>query len=108
MRYLLSVAAFLLMAGISEAQSAHQVTLKWWTTGANTYNVYKLKGVCPTPVVLSAFTKIAVITPISYDYSYVDTGVTEGITYCYILTAVSGTTESGWSGAWQATIPVFK
>lgn len=79
---------------------SHSVSLNWVasTTPSVTYNVYRTttSGVySPTPLA-SAGTAT----------SYTDTSVQSGQTYYYVVTAVSGSTESTHSNETPAVIPV--
>lgn len=88
------------------AQAAHTVTLSWTAPVSGTptgYNVYKLAGVCGPS--LPNFTKLnsAPITALTFT----DTGLADGVTACYQVTAVYPTGESGSSGALQITTSIF-
>jgi len=108
MKYLMTVAAFFLLAGVSQAQS-HQAVLSWTaspSTGVTGYNVYKITGVCPVNPTLGAFgPKLGSTT--ATVLSFTDTAVTAGTTYCYVVTAFTTGGESGFNGTWQATAPLF-
>ena len=85
----------------------HQVTLTWIapTTGTPTgYNVYRYATVCPTPILISSATKVA--TTAATALTYVDTSVTAGSAYCYFVTALSASGETGTSNAMQVVIPL--
>jgi hypothetical protein len=71
-----------------------QVSLSWSTVnGATGYNVYR--GVAPTQTKLNA-------TPLTTP-SYVDTGLTNGTSYSYAVTAVNSVGESGKTASASAT-----
>jgi len=102
---------FLLLLAIAAiAQPMHNVTLTWtdpMNPGVETYNVYRMTGTCPTvpPVTTAGFTLVNA-APISA-LTFVDTGVTFGTTYCYVVTTVVAMVESPPSVPAQATIPPF-
>ncbi len=77
----------------------HYVTLNWVasTTPNVTYNVYRstTSGVYPPTPFASSGTAT----------TYTDMTVTAGVTYYYVVTAVSGSSESGHSNETPATIP---
>ena len=77
----------------------HTVTLKWTAStspGVTAYNVYRStqNG--------SGYTKIGNTTT---QLTYVDTSVTNGITYYYVVTAIDAAGESGYSNQTIAVIP---
>jgi len=78
---------------------AHYVSLSWTasTTPSVTYNVYRstTSGSYSTPLASAGA-----------NTSYIDSAVAAGQTYYYVVTAVSGSTESAYSNpAAQAAIP---
>jgi hypothetical protein len=108
------LAPFLGLTPVLAAQPpTHSVTLTWApsTTGATAtgFNVYKLAATgstCPTIGPLG--TKLASVTTTTY----VDTNaspstsvLTEGVTYCYAVTATDAGGESSDSNIVAATIP---
>lgn len=104
----------LLASGLA-AQSTHSVTLTWTdpnNPSGTTYNVYKMAAACPAlpPATVAqaltvGFTKLnsAAITTLTST----DTAVSSGGTYCYVITAVSGSTESNPSPQAGATVLPF-
>ena len=101
--------ALLALACIAlRAQPSHQVTLSWTDTAnpaGTTYNVYRLTGACPAtqPVNPIGWAKLttAPITAMSFG----DASVVGGMSYCYLVTAVSGTAESVPSNTEPAQVP---
>ncbi|MDE1766546.1 MAG: hypothetical protein KGI27_09810 [Thaumarchaeota archaeon] len=96
MKKLLTLA--LLLIGVLHTQTAHQVILTWTDPNnpqGTQYNVYRQTSACPAqaPTTTDGFTKIN-LTPVS-GLTYVDTPVQVGVVYCYLVTAASGTVESG-------------
>jgi hypothetical protein len=77
----------------------HYVTLNWAasTTPGVTYNIYRstTAGAYPSTPLASAGTTT----------SYTDLTVSAGVTYYYVVTAVSGSGESGHSNEVPATVP---
>ena len=73
--------------GLSAAGGANQVTVSWSAvTGATSYNLYRSTT---TGVTTATGTKIAGVTS-----PYVNTGLSAGTAYYYIVTAVNGVGES--------------
>jgi hypothetical protein len=98
---------FLLFSGLGFAQ--HSVTLNWVDNinpSGTLYNVYRLSGACPNQKYqpLGDFAKLT-SAPLTA-FTYKDLSVTAGDTYCYVVTAVSGSTESGPSGPAAASVPL--
>ena len=107
-------------AGISAAQTGAagcpiqtHCALLSWTASATlnaTYNVWRLTGACPAVQPLSTlpFTQINADpipgTP-APSVTYTDTTVAGGTTYCYVVTAVLGSSQSGPSNDAQGAIP---
>lgn len=92
----LLLAGVLVLAG--KAQTAHQVTLLWGdpnNPAGTEYNVYRQASACPTapPTTLVGFTKINP-APVS-GLTFTDTPVAVGTAYCYVVTALVGSDESG-------------
>ena len=113
-------------AGISSAQTdaqtgvagcpvtQHCALLQWnaSTTLNATYNVWRLTGPCPStqPTDTSAFGTAPINTsPIpgtpAPAVTYTDQTVTGGTTYCYVVTAILGSSQSGPSNDAQGAIP---
>ena len=92
------------------AATAHQVTLTWTASTSCsaaapcTYPVFRYPAAsCPTPLPATGWT--AVGASASQATSYVDTGVTAGTSYIYIVQAQQGTQLSAPSNCVTATIP---
>lgn len=97
------------------ATAAHSVTLNWTASPDATaavgvgYNVYRVGGACPAtaPATTAGFTNVgnsagtATVAPAT---SFVDSAVTAGQTYCYVVTYFNPTQESGLSNTAPATI----
>ena len=109
---ILTLALLLAAAALAQAPQ-HSVTLTWIDTVNPTgtvYNVYRLASACPaTPpnIEPDGFTRIASSLAV---FTYKDTAVTSGTTYCYFLTAgvvggTGATSESAASGDVGGTIP---
>lgn len=111
MKLILLLASFAL-ASAAQTQT-HSVTLIWTdtanpTTGTS-YNVYRLAGACPaTAPTVSALGGFALLNsaPLTTK-TYMDTSVTGGTTYCYGVTAVSGTSQSAFSPTLPAAVPTL-
>lgn len=91
-----------------QAQATHQVTLSWTDTAnpaGTTYNVYRQTGSCPPGQIVNpvGWTKLTT-TPITA-MSFADASVVGGMSYCYVITAVSGTSESVPSNSEPAQVP---
>jgi fibronectin type 3 domain-containing protein len=99
---LLTIALLLLMTlGLGQAQTVHSATLTWTqstTTGITGNNVYR-GTVSGGPYTLLTTTPLAPAT------TYKDTSVTAATTYYYVVTALVGTEESGYSNQATAAIP---
>jgi|SRR5690242_3978518 hypothetical protein len=90
---------------VAQTAGTHSNTLTWAASASTVtgYNVYKFAGVCAgTP--LASFTKVA--TNISA-LTFTDSGLADGATNCYFVTAVSATGESQSSGTLQLTSPIY-
>lgn len=86
----------------------HSATLAWTDTvnpSGTMYNVWRESGACPAtpPTTTSGFTQLN--TTSIQAKTYVDSSVIGGATYCYIVTAVSGSNQSGPSNDAQGAIP---
>jgi len=96
------------------AQPSHSVTLTWsWTQGtgglATGYAVYRAQATGTTCPAASTFTQIATVAA-EATMTYVDTSsstntLTEGVTYCYAVTATDSAGASPDSNIASATIP---
>lgn len=102
----LLVVLFLLCAGPVLAQQQpwdDKVSLSW-DAGASpnvTYNVYRRQGACSTA---GQFTKINT-TPVT-PLTFLDTNVSAGTTYCYVVTSVDvGGIESVPSNSLTVSLP---
>ncbi len=86
---------------VASAQTAHSVTLTWADTlnpSGTTYNVYRAPTACAgTP----SFTRIASGLNLK---TYTDLTVVPG-SYCFQVSAVSSSIESGPSNAATAAVP---
>lgn len=100
-------AVLLALGTVAAAQGAHTITLNWIapvaTPAPTGYNVYKFAGACGPP--LTQFTKLTA-TPITA-LTFTDSGIADGVTACYQVTAVYAAGESGSSGALQVTTTTF-
>lgn len=79
---------------------SHQANLHWTasvSTGVTGYNVYR------SVVSGSQFVKIGSVS--ASTTSYVDGGLPAGNTYFYVVTAVAGTGESGFSNQATGVVP---
>jgi fibronectin type 3 domain-containing protein len=88
--------------------AAPSVTITWTAstgTGITGYNVYRITGVCPSVISLSAFTKLTA-TP-QTALTYTDTTVVDGGSYCYTVTALTSTQESAAPGTLAVSIPLY-
>lgn len=110
MRKLLITSTLMLgLAGLLKAQTQHSATLSW-TDPSNptgtTYNVYRQTSACPAtePTSLAGFTKLN--TSIVTGLTFTDSTVTPG-SYCYLVTAVVGSAESGPSPDAGASVLPF-
>ena len=106
MRIIFVLGLLLLLATVPVQAQTHSVSLSWTastSTGVTGYNVYRLTGVCPTVISLSAFTKVGSVTVLTY----ADTTVAAGTQYCYTVTATTATQESAAPGTLQVSIPIF-
>jgi fibronectin type 3 domain-containing protein len=87
--------------GSPDNPTQHQVALTWTqstTPGITSNNVYRgTASGGPYSLIYSSSTAIT---------AYTDTAVTGGSTYYYVVTALIGSEESGYSNQFQATIPV--
>ena len=84
------------------AQTQHSATLSWaqsTTPGITNNNVYR-GTVSGGPYTLLTATALPATT------TYVDTSVTGGTSYFYVITALIGTSESAFSNQATAAIPV--
>lgn len=86
----------MLMLGL-HGQTTHQATLIWTDPGnpvGTTYNIYRQASACPSQVITSTtgFTRLN-STPVT-GLTFVDTPLTVGSSYCYVVTAMVGTLES--------------
>ena len=112
---LLSIIAIILVAVVSQAQvtakiqkkvnpdtpTQHQVALSWTqstTPGITSNNVYRGTTSGGPYTLLYGST-----TPIT---AYTDTSVVGGDTYYYVVTALIGSEESGYSNQYQANVPI--
>ena len=84
-----------------DAPTQHQVALSWTqstTPGITSNNVYRgTTSGGPYTLIYSSTTPIT---------AYTDTSVVGGDTYYYVVTALIGTEESGYSNQYQANVPV--
>jgi hypothetical protein len=104
MRKTLAVFLSLLFAVGVFGQGARSVTINWTaspSSGVTGYNVYKASTACSG----ATFAK-ANSTPIT-GLSYSETGLADGVTRCYYVTALSATAESGPSSTIQITTPTI-
>jgi len=110
-----AIIAIILVAAVSQAQltvkvqrkitpdapTQHQVALTWTqstTPGITSNNVYRgTTSGGPYSLIYSSTTPIT---------AYTDTSVVGGDTYYYVVTALIGSEESGYSNQFQANIPV--
>lgn len=104
------IIAFLFFAAAALAQTGHSSTLTWQDTQnptGTTYNAWRASGACPATAPTSTppagFTLLNTV-PIA-SLTYVDTAVTAGNTYCYVVTAVGPNGQSSPSNDAQAVIP---
>jgi hypothetical protein len=96
----------LLTAGMAFGQTSHSVVLDWTPavqSGTITFNVYRVTGACPSSFTLTGLTPLVGGLSAS---TYTDTTVSVG-QYCYAVTAVSGTLESGPSPDALAAVTPF-
>lgn len=96
-----------LAAGLTFGQtSGHSVVLTWTPavqSGTITFNVYRIQGACPATFTLTGLTPL--VSGLSTNTT-TDTTVSVG-QYCYAVTAVSGTLESGPSPDAAAAVTPF-
>ena len=127
-KYLLLALAFLAAPLLSAQAPAHTVTLTWqWaqcTTAtppvcnglATGFTVFKATATGTTCPAVTTFTQLATTTPTITaalaTYTYVDSNtspstsiLTEGVTYCYAVTATDAAGASPDSPIAQATVP---
>jgi len=111
----LAIIAIILVAVLSQAQvnakiqkkvnpdtpTQHQVALSWTqstTPGITSNNVYRgTTSGGPYSLIYGSTTPIT---------AYTDTSVVGGDTYYYVVTALIGSEESGYSNQYQANVPV--
>lgn len=95
----------------AQAQTSHQVTLRWTaspdstTATPGTVTVYRATAACPSSGI-GTLTYSKLTAAALAGGPYVDTAVTSGITYCYYVTATIGGLESNPSNTFQGQIPV--
>jgi cellulose 1,4-beta-cellobiosidase len=98
------VAAFILsLPSLARAQTpgSRSISLSWQpSVNATGYNIYKSQSACAG----ATFAKITP-TPITA-VTFTETGMADGVTRCYYITAVNATGESTPSGTIQVTTPV--
>lgn len=103
-KYLLVLMLFLSASAF--AQAAHKITLTWQDTQnppGTVYNVYKNVTSGPCTATPTLQTLSASVTAFTFD----DTTVKVGETWCYAVTAGTGASESGFSNTAQATVKNF-
>lgn len=78
--------------------TAHSVSLSWGasSTAGVTYNLYRSD---------SSGSGYALVASTLTTLSYSDTTVTSGTTYCYVVAAFDGSTESSYSNQASAVVP---
>lgn len=82
--------------GVSASGGANQITISWpAVAGASSYNIYRATASGVTP---SSGTKIVGVTS-----PYINTGLSAGTAYYYVVTAVNGAGESAASVQASAT-----
>lgn len=109
--------AFLAVSGLAMAQAGHSVTVADTDSlnpAGTTYNIWRASGSCPslapTSTPPAGFTLLTA-TPIAgtgsapIAISYVDSAVTGGNTYAYVITAVTPNGQSVPSPCSQVTAP---
>ena len=100
--------ALLVFAAAAFAQGGHSVTLSWIDTqnpSGTTYNAWRAAGACPAmpPTTTAGFTQLNAAAIAAK--TYIDSAVSAGNTYCYVVTAVSVNGQSAPSNAVGGTIP---